>query len=164
MEISRRGMLLGRGQDRAIARPVGAPDERRFVETCTRCGACASACPEGIIAVNKRGLPFLDFSRGGCSFCSACQQACEPGVLQADRVWQWQVSLGPGCLSVSGVQCRICQDHCGQSAITFHLRVGGSAWPEINSQDCTGCGFCIAACPTSSLSMEQRNPNTGVGA
>jgi len=49
---------------------------REIVDRCTRCGACAAACPETIITAGDGGFPAVDFHRGECTFCGACADAC----------------------------------------------------------------------------------------
>ena len=45
--------------------------------------------------------------------------------------------------------CRICNDLCPFSAITFDE---GAMVTEINPKLCQGCGVCVAACPAAAIS------------
>ena len=45
--------------------------------------------------------------------------------------------------------CRICNDLCPYSAITFD---DGRAVTEVNPALCQGCGVCVAACPANAIS------------
>lgn len=150
---SRRSALFGRPNDAAKIRPPGAVAEFDFDSACDRCGGCAAQCAEDIIVFDSRGLPELDFSKGGCTFCGECTSACETAALSAQGAWPWTIKLSQKCLSLSGVQCRVCQDTCDQSAILFKLQVGGAATPVIRTEACNGCGFCIAPCPSNALSL-----------
>jgi len=55
----------------APLRPPWALDERLFVERCTRCGECSTACPGQLIVPGRGGYPRMAFSAGGCDFCGA---------------------------------------------------------------------------------------------
>ncbi len=67
--------------------------------------------------------------------------------------------MGPGCLVSSGVICRTCGEACPSLAIHFPLKVGSPSAPEINAEACSGCGQCVAPCPTSAISVEGRAPS-----
>jgi len=45
-----------------------------------------------------------------------------------------------------------------EHAIRFRPRIGDVAVPEIEQQDCNGCGACISACPEDALALEPRLP------
>jgi ferredoxin len=49
------------------------------------------------------------------------------------------------CLSVRGSGCRDCADVCPHEAIAIQRTV------TIDPVDCTGCGLCVAACPSGAL-------------
>ncbi len=125
----------------------------RFEATCTQCGDCARACPEGIILRDAEGFPALDLSHGACSFCGDCAAACEPQALLPARGFAWRAEVGAGCLSLAGTGCRLCQDPCDQNAIRFRPMLGGRAQPEIDPAACTGCGACFAPCPVGALAL-----------
>jgi ferredoxin len=70
-------------------RPPGALPEKRFTDSCSRCGNCVSACPVHAIKIDtsgKRGggAPFIDADTSACAVCDglACMQVCPTGALQ----------------------------------------------------------------------------------
>ena len=148
-------------------RPPWAIAEPAFTAACTRCGDCLKGCPESILAPGRGGFPEIDFRKGACSFCGDCVGACKPGALKredADDPWRlgpWRPAArvsGESCLSMKGVTCRVCGDRCEARAITFTLAVGGRVSPSVASSECTGCGACVAPCPTEAIEMFHWNP------
>lgn len=166
--IQRSDFLRGALYAKAMPfRPPWAIAEPAFTDACTRCGDCLTACPESILAPGRGGFPEIDFRKGACSFCGACVGACKAGALKrgdAENPWR----LGPGrlgarvsgdtCLSMKGVTCRVCGDRCEARAISFTLAVGGRASPCVALTECTGCGACVAPCPTAAIEMYHWNP------
>lgn len=156
--INRRQFLRGDlSAKRTPIRPPWALPEVAFIAACTRCGACAPACPEQVIAIGSGAYPQLDFSHDGCSFCAACVGVCTTGALRRDTdtqtPWANKVELTPGCLTLSGIVCRSCGEHCDAGAIHFQLPRGGVAYPRIDAVACTGCGACIGVCPAQALTL-----------
>lgn len=60
--------------------------------------------------------------------------------------------IGQSCFAFRGVACMSCRDACPSSAVRFELALGG-ARPRIDTEGCTGCGECAAACPADAISM-----------
>jgi ferredoxin-type protein NapF len=54
------------------------------------------------------------------------------------------------CLARHNIACEICRDSCGAAAIKFIPRVPVST-PRIVADLCTGCGECVAVCPSGAL-------------
>ncbi|MBI5462285.1 MAG: ferredoxin-type protein NapF [Gammaproteobacteria bacterium] len=154
-----RGDLNGR---RTTPRPPWAVSEARFVEICTRCNACADDCPQGLLRVGSGGYPVVDFSRGGCSFCGECVEACAQGALTRryqgveQMPWRLAAQVEDQCLSLQGVLCRVCAEHCEARAIRFSPAFGGRAQPLIDAHTCNGCGTCYAACPGHAIALVER--------
>ena len=59
----------------------------------------------------------------------------------------------PTCLVHHGALCTACADACPHEAITITRTV------TIDPIDCTGCGLCVAACPTHALAPRAPAPN-----
>ncbi|HSH30699.1 MAG TPA: ferredoxin-type protein NapF [Thiohalobacter sp.] len=154
--ISRAQFLRGDFRNRRPPqRPPWAAPESTFIQRCSGCADCLSQCPTGIIRM-YRGFPEIDFKRGECSFCRACVEACPSGALQACGAppWQLRVRIQASCLALQGVECRVCGEQCEAHAIRHRLVAGGVAQPELETLACTGCGACIAPCPTDAIRMQ----------
>lgn len=154
---NRRDFLRGRRANiPAELRPPWARGSGSFEERCTRCGDCQRACPTGIVVVGGGGFPKVDFGRGECTFCGDCVSACVPAALE--RVgdvapWSLRARIGEACLASRGVECRVCGEACGVGAIRFRPQIGGVTLPQLDGSACTGCGACLAPCPTQAISV-----------
>jgi len=151
-------MQFLRGDFSAKSTPIRPPwsiPERLFVKQCTRCGDCVSACLHQILIDSRGGYPEVDFSKGGCLFCGDCARACKIEVLQPPEKppWNLKAFIGDSCVTKQGVECRSCDNICEASAIRFRLQVGGPAIPDLESNRCTGCGFCYSACPVTAIEL-----------
>ncbi|TRD23245.1 ferredoxin-type protein NapF [Palleronia caenipelagi] len=159
-DSSRRNLLRGklRRIDGKVMRPPGASVQ--FDALCDDCGACARACPEGIVVRSDSGGPVLDFSYGACTFCNQCVQACPTGALteEASGDWPWTAKVLDSCLSLAGVTCRACDDACAPRAIRFRLMTGGRALPDLDPATCTGCGACAHTCPAGAIAFTRHTP------
>jgi len=160
VSLARRALFTGR-----IAAPVNTPVrppwaliEPAFLDHCSRCDACVKACESGIATRGEGGYPVINLKKGECTFCRACVNACEDGALApsepAIKPWNLAARIASGCLSATGVTCRVCGDRCDARAIRFQLAVGGIANPIIDPSACTGCGACVAPCPTGVITIE----------
>lgn len=146
-------------------RPPWALDELLFRDACDSCGDCISACPTKILKDGRGKFPEVDFSRGECDFCEECLRVCKSGALkkQADSVpWNLVAAIDEeSCLSFKGVECRSCSDPCEPRAIRMKPRIGGVSIPHLNDSECSGCGACVAVCPSQSIRVrplqEERN-------
>jgi len=158
---SRRNFLRGNITDRVQnIRPPWSVSDALFREKCNQCNDCLNACPEKIITRDDDGYPIINFSHAGCTFCAECLENCSTGALQGlrsdiDQAWNHSMRISDRCLSVTGVVCRACGDHCETGAIRFTLLTQGRSLPEINSRSCTGCGQCIPVCPSNAISIHE---------
>jgi ferredoxin-type protein NapF len=148
---TRRQALFGRG---AVTGPMPWTDAERLRTLCTGCGACADACPEGIVISGRGGVPALAFA-SPCTFCGACAAACGESVFEPERdpPWSAKASIGPSCLEISGVSCRACEDACDAAALRARPMLGGRARIVVDAEACTGCGACVSVCPTGAVEI-----------
>ncbi len=158
-DASRRNFLRGKvAEHTAQQRPPWALPEAHFTAVCTRCGDCARACPTRIIRQGDGGYPTVDFSLGECTFCGDCVHACQAKALrhpagEGSTPWRIRATIGEACVARKGVECRICGEQCGESAIRFPPQIGRIALPVLDCERCTGCGACVAPCPVSAIKM-----------
>lgn len=134
-------------------RPPGAVPEIEFLEGCTRCGDCISACPVDAIRLATReygpaaGTPVIEPRVAACIMCDGlpCIDACEPDVLSRDA----PVAMGlarietTDCLAWQGTLCSVCSERC---PVEGAIRIEGGR-PTIVEERCTGCGTCQHVCP-----------------
>lgn len=156
VDLSRRGFLRGRSRPKAQIRPPWALPASDFADRCTRCNDCLRACPQGILVAGDGGYPTVDFSRGECTFCGDCVTACQTLALQQKTgmaAWQIRATIGEGCVARKSVECRICGEQCGESAIRFVPQAGGIAQPQLDASRCTGCGACVGPCPVAAITV-----------
>jgi ferredoxin-type protein NapG len=145
-------------------RPPGALPEAAFIGACTRCGACAEACPPHAISMLPTshglaaGTPVLDVAAAACLMCETmpCVTACPTPALELPA-WGWRdahmatITIDTArCITYRDVECGICARVCpvGEEA----LRMDERGHPVI-ADACTGCGQCISACVTSPSSI-----------
>jgi len=137
-------------------RPPYGKSESAFQSECPQCEskACVTSCDEQIIIIADDGTPTLDFGRNGCTFCEACAEVCPEGVLSVAHTHNseqlnavFRISL-EACVAHHGVICYACKEPCIDDAILFN----GMFNPVIDDERCTGCGFCMARCPTQAIS------------
>jgi len=146
-------------------RPPWALQEATFVDQCTRCHECVSACEENIIIVGDGGFPEIDFNRGECTFCEACLDTCQPNALlkqalpnqEENKPFYFDIKIDDSCLAKQKTHCQSCKDVCDPRAITMpwpkNVTSGAIQTPEINIEDCTSCGACISTCPSQSITI-----------
>lgn len=160
---SRRQFLRGDfSKHAAPVRPPWAIGENAFTATCSRCDACAKACPTGIIVRGDSGFPGIDFARGECTFCGDCAAACEPRALRREpgAAWAIKAAISAACVAFKYIVCRSCGDACKAEALRFTSRTGGIVVPQLDAEACTGCGACYRACPVGAIAMRNTEPSS----
>ncbi len=139
-----------------LVRPPYGVDESTFQSKCPSCEskACVASCDEKIIILLEDGTPTLDFSKNGCTFCDECAKVCPEDVLSLENLHtseklnvMFRINM-EDCVAHEGVICNSCKEPCIDDAILFN----GMFNPIIDEDKCTGCGFCIARCPTQAIS------------
>lgn len=160
-DLSRRHLFTRKKFD---SRQVTLPwlvEQSSFTDDCTRCGKCIEHCESNIIIKGDGGFPTIDFSRGECTFCYQCARACPEPLFSAEHEnpWSAKATISSNCLAFHQIECRSCGDMCEPLAITFRLRPGDVALPTIDIADCTGCGACVAACPSTAITVNNEHLN-----
>lgn len=159
MDIGKAQLLRGDlHAQRLPLRPPGAHDEKAFVDRCTSCGDCITACPQNVLVAARGGLPELDFSHSYCTFCGECEKSCQPNAITTTAPYYIKADINQSCLAAQGVYCRSCGDSCEPRAIQFALTLGGGATPSIDLSLCTGCGECFGLCPSNAIALNHQFP------
>lgn len=158
--VARRDLFRGRFTVPAKAhglRPPTAIGEAAFAAACDGCAACAPACPEKVIRLDRERRPVLQFLHGECTFCDLCADACPTGALVRDgaRAWTARAAIDGKCLAAGGVHCRSCGDACDRAAVRFRPLPDGRWLPAIDDA-CNGCGACVAVCPVGAVAVAER--------
>lgn len=131
-------------------RPPGALPEPDLLALCTRCGACAEACPHDAIIPVRAGplarTPTLILTQAPCHMCdpAPCISACAPGALSVSApraIGTASVKLSR-CIAKTG--CVTCVERCPvEGALTW----SPLGMPRVDAALCDGCGLCQHACP-----------------
>ena len=152
MQVDRRAFLRGKASGGQEIRPPHACSESRFASLCDGCAQCIPVCPTRIIEL-RGSLAALDFSRGECTLCNECVRACPTLALSLTNLDRPPLKAGIGaqCLTIKGIECRLCGDPCEPRAIRFIPTRGGIRLPQIDLAACTGCGACFAPCPVNAI-------------
>ncbi|UUM32586.1 ferredoxin-type protein NapF [Vibrio japonicus] len=161
VDISKRRFFTRNQMDESTIRLPWLAEPERFIDLCTRCGKCAGNCETKIITKGDGGFPTVDFGVDECTFCYRCAEACpEPLFLsKEEKPWDAKATINGSCLANNNVECRSCGDTCDTMAITFKLEIGKVAQPNIDIDECTGCGACVSVCPTSSINVSNLQIN-----
>jgi len=166
MDTGRRGFLFGKyftqtgreelQRNQSAQGPMPPWHSQISTDECRHCTApCVSSCEPGIIKRHSKdheleGIPYLTFTEAGCNFCGACATACPLDINTDLPPSLGEVTLNTSsCLSWSGVTCISCRNYCDYDALSLDNR----GHMLLDSEKCTGCGCCLAACPSNSISF-----------
>lgn len=146
--------LFRRNSSNAL-RPPWVKEGGEFTDICTRCDKCIDVCETKILFRGDGGFPEVTFKEDECSFCQLCVQACPEPVFGDTGLepWAYIANIQDSCLVNQGVWCQSCKDACEASAIKFTLALGKPPSPEIQADLCTGCGACVAPCPSNAITI-----------
>ncbi len=132
-------------------RPPGAVEEQLFLERCTGCHDCITACPPGaIVAHPSDGTPILFADQSPCLLCEdvPCIVACGTDALRPVAGID-QVRMGMAVVShqlcTAGQGCHACVSKCPTDALRTDL---ASLRLTVSQETCVGCGMCELVCKT----------------
>jgi MauM/NapG family ferredoxin protein len=162
-----------RMSDAKLIRPPGALEEKKFLQSCVRCGGCMKVCITGglqptLLEAGLEGLwtPVLVPRIGYCEFrCTLCGQVCPTGAIKRLPLEEkQQVRLGHAaidkgrCLPFAhATPCIVCEETCPTpkkaiwlEEVTVRDREGKPVrlqQPRVDLTMCIGCGACEKHCP-----------------
>ncbi len=175
------GLLWGLASQEAAKadiplRPPGAPNkDKRFVQSCTKCGKCVEACPYDSLKLASIGdgkvvgTPYFEPRAVPCYMCEPihCAEHCPSGALDLKRLADQSgtptinnarmglaVLHKESCLAHWGIQCDVCYRECPlldkaiklKREINQDTRKHANVVPVVDSNYCTGCGICERVC------------------
>lgn len=143
--------------------PPGAQSLDRYLQRCTACHLCLSACPTHVLrpAAFEFGIlgwqrPRLDFAKAYCNFdCTRCGEVCPTGAIelltladkQRTRVGRAELKVDLCVVKRDGTECAACSEHCPTKAVETVPYRDNLRLPEVKAELCIGCGACEFACP-----------------
>ncbi|MGH7143254.1 MAG: 4Fe-4S dicluster domain-containing protein [Planctomycetota bacterium] len=142
-----------------------------FYAVCTRCNECVASCPPWAIrkaghdmGPQLEGYPLLIPSEAPCKLCPdlPCVKSCpvealKPLPVAAVRLGALAVIDYATCSVPRGKPCDECIKICPVGAQA--IQVDARGWPQVVADGCTGCGMCVAPCPTGAVRMEKAPPS-----
>jgi len=159
----RGGRPPNRQDDAPVILPPGAGSLDRFLDRCTSCHLCVSACPTHVLTpafleAGWAGLlkPRMDFSIAFCNYeCRICGAVCPDGAIaplvlaekQLTQIGQAHFDREKCIVVVKGTDCAACSEHCPTKAVNTVPYGNNLRLPEVNDDLCIGCGACEFACP-----------------
>ncbi|WP_454062943.1 4Fe-4S dicluster domain-containing protein [Candidatus Nitrospira salsa] len=130
-------------------RPPGAVEEADFLDRCTKCGDCVTACPFDAIRSHRIDqTPVILPEESPCQLCEdfPCIDACETeALLPVSQVADVDMGIAKlssqECTAAHG--CNACVSKCPQQAIDMNFSMF-----QISVLDghCVGCGICQQIC------------------
>ncbi|MCB1177299.1 MAG: 4Fe-4S dicluster domain-containing protein [Leptospiraceae bacterium] len=138
--------------------PPGAIEGKgNFEKTCTGCGDCIAACPYNTIfpvydPKYGKSLPFMDLNLTACMMCKdyPCIKSCNHKALKKipksrKPIFGQAKATYKFCLNSQYEEqvCEKCKEACPINNV-IKITNGKPGF----SDKCTGCGICVASCPT----------------
>jgi ferredoxin len=155
--------LVRSGEASRAVCPPGSKSVAQFLDRCTSCHLCISACPTHVLqpALFEYGLegllkPRLDYQSAFCLFeCTRCSEICPDHAIDVVDLANKQVTqIGVAdfhqsrCIvEVNGTDCAACSEHCPTKAVTTKPFRENLRLPSLDQSLCIGCGACEYACP-----------------
>jgi ferredoxin len=143
--------------------PPGAGSIDRYLNRCTACHLCVSACPTHVLqpALLEYGFagwlrPRLDYGRSFCNYdCRRCGEVCPTGAItrldladkQLTRIGRAVFKQELCVVDRDGTDCAACSEHCPTKAVDTVPFRDGLRLPVVHDELCIGCGACEFACP-----------------
>ena len=143
--------------------PPGSAGVARFLDRCTACQLCVSACPTHVLqpAFLEYGFagimkPRLDFNQSFCNFeCHRCSEVCPDGAIlplaledkKLTRLGVAHIDYRKCIVKAHGTDCAACSEHCPTQAVSTVPYGNNLRLPTMHPELCIGCGACEYACP-----------------
>ncbi len=144
--------------------PPGSISLQHFMDSCTACQLCVSACPTHVLQPSflEYGFtgmmqPRLDFHASFCNFdCVRCTEVCPTGAIlpltmeekHVTQIGIVRLELDNCVVQTENTACGACAEHCPTQAVRMVPYQDGLTIPEIVPEHCIGCGACEYICPT----------------
>lgn len=148
---------------RGTISPPGSAGIARFLDRCTACQLCVSACPTHVLqpAFLEYGWagimkPRLDFNQSFCNFeCTRCAEVCPDGAIlplaladkKLTRLGIAHIDYNLCIVKANGTDCAACSEHCPTQAVNTTPYGNNLRLPTMHPELCIGCGACEYACP-----------------
>ena len=132
-------------------RPPGAIEEPLFLERCTKCNDCVTACPPGAITAHPQdGTPVLFADQSPCLLCEdlPCIAACgTEALLPIEGINHVRMGMATVShrLCTAGQGCHACVSKCPTDALWMDV---ASLHLSVVKEACVGCGMCEMVCKT----------------
>jgi ferredoxin len=143
--------------------PPGSASIDRFLDRCTACQLCVSACPTHVLqptwgdyGIAGMMKPRMDYTTAFCNYdCRVCGEVCPSGAITLLDLAEKRVTqIGEArfdekkCIVVTkGTDCAACSEHCPTKAVNTVPYGDNLRLPKVNRDLCIGCGACEYACP-----------------